>query len=270
MCEFCHKHGEGKKWYLLMENYSKELFEKDDRRKFIQEFFDDSMKRNSNIMEELEKFKKAPKLVQRITKSINVPKYKKNHFGQVVPIEDLEKIVSMLGTIVRIPCICRKITLGKEVRYCFGVSAPMQKFIFDSSEFSSKFDVLEKEEAIKVLKEMDEKGMMHSVWTFKTPFIGGICNCDQDCLAYKSRIGYDLPVFFKAEYVAKINWEECTGCKSCKMLCQFGGILYSAFNEKCEIDMRNCYGCGVCRAVCPNQAISLVERTGVPELVKNW
>ena len=25
MCEFCVEHGEGKKWYLLMKNYSDEL-----------------------------------------------------------------------------------------------------------------------------------------------------------------------------------------------------------------------------------------------------
>ena len=25
MCEFCTKHGEGKKWYEIMENYSREL-----------------------------------------------------------------------------------------------------------------------------------------------------------------------------------------------------------------------------------------------------
>ncbi len=25
MCEFCHKHGEGKKWYLQAANYSEDL-----------------------------------------------------------------------------------------------------------------------------------------------------------------------------------------------------------------------------------------------------
>jgi len=25
MCEFCHSHGDGKKWYLKAENYSEEL-----------------------------------------------------------------------------------------------------------------------------------------------------------------------------------------------------------------------------------------------------
>jgi len=31
MCEFCVKHGDGKKWYLAMENYSRELLHQQDR-----------------------------------------------------------------------------------------------------------------------------------------------------------------------------------------------------------------------------------------------
>ena len=39
MCEFCHKHGEGKKWYLRAENYSTDLLSDLKRRKFIADFF---------------------------------------------------------------------------------------------------------------------------------------------------------------------------------------------------------------------------------------
>ncbi len=39
MCEFCHQHGEGKKWYLNAKNYSADLLADIDRRKFIKEFF---------------------------------------------------------------------------------------------------------------------------------------------------------------------------------------------------------------------------------------
>ena len=39
MCEFCHKHGEGKKWYMQVSNYSEDLLSDLRRRKFIQEFF---------------------------------------------------------------------------------------------------------------------------------------------------------------------------------------------------------------------------------------
>ena len=38
MCEFCHKHGEGKTWYLRAENYSQDLLSDLRRRAFIQEF----------------------------------------------------------------------------------------------------------------------------------------------------------------------------------------------------------------------------------------
>ncbi len=35
MCEFCTQHGEeGEKWYLTMENYSPELLDQNDRRKY--------------------------------------------------------------------------------------------------------------------------------------------------------------------------------------------------------------------------------------------
>ena len=39
MCEFCHKHGEGQKWYLRAENYSDDLLSDLKRRKFIADFF---------------------------------------------------------------------------------------------------------------------------------------------------------------------------------------------------------------------------------------
>ena len=32
MCEFCSQHGEGKKWYLTMRNYSRELWEQNKRK----------------------------------------------------------------------------------------------------------------------------------------------------------------------------------------------------------------------------------------------
>ena len=270
MCDFCHQHGEGKRWYLLMENYSQELFAQENRKEFMHDFFANFDKDVTAAIEGGKKLQKAPRFVQRLMNSLTVRKYKKEHYGQLVPIEDLEKIVSMLKIIVRIPCVCRKFILGKEARYCFGVGASIHGTLSDMPEFAANFEVLKQDQAIKVLRQLDEKGLMHSVWTFKTPFIGGICNCDQDCLAYKFRMQYNLPLFFKAEYVAQTDWDKCTGCRDCKMVCQFGAILYSDTNEKCSIDSKSCFGCGVCRAVCPEQAITLIERTSVPELVKEW
>ena len=38
MCEFCHKHGDGKKWYLQAKNCSMDLLRDVERKKFMQEF----------------------------------------------------------------------------------------------------------------------------------------------------------------------------------------------------------------------------------------
>jgi hypothetical protein len=38
MCEFCHQHGEGKKWYLQAKNYSDDLLADINRRKIISDF----------------------------------------------------------------------------------------------------------------------------------------------------------------------------------------------------------------------------------------
>jgi hypothetical protein len=49
-------------------------------------------------------------------------KDEKIHYGQVVPIEDVERILEFTNTVVRAACICRHVTLGREKRYCYGVS----------------------------------------------------------------------------------------------------------------------------------------------------
>lgn len=260
MCEFCHQHGEGKKWYLLMKNYSDEVFRQKKSDKFMRDFFQDFDKQAEKGLSSLESLNKSPGLVRRFFRNMAVRKQKKVHYGQVVPLEDVEKIIEMVKVIVRVPCVCRKLTLGKDVRYCFGVSAQVQNLMAEFPDLTKDFDVLSVDEAKKAFREFDEKGLVHSVWTFMTPFIGGICNCDRDCLAYKARFDYELPMYFKAEYTGVTDWDKCTGCKECKKFCQYGAILYSAFNDKCSIDPQRCFGCGVCRAACPNEAISLTEK----------
>lgn len=129
-------------------------------------------------------------------------------------------------------------------------------------ELESSLETLTPGEAKKLLSEFDKMGLVHSIWTFKTPFIGAICNCDRDCLTYKIQVSHDLMnLMFKAEYEAQIDLMECVGCRNCQRLCQFGAVEYSAVNRKCYINRKKCYGCGVCRNVCKKGAIRLSDRS---------
>ncbi len=113
--------------------------------------------------------------------------------------------------------------------------------------------------------------LCHTVWTFYTPFIGGICNCDRsDCLAMRATVSHAISVMFRAEYVAEVDPDACVGCRECMRLCQFGAITYSASNKRAVIDQRWCYGCGICRAVCKKNAIRLQDRATSPVAANLW
>jgi len=280
MCEFCHKHGEGKKWYLQANNYSEDLLSDLRRRKFIADFFSNPEELREQIGK-LEGLNKAPGFVRSVLVPYMVGRQKKVHFGQVLPIEDVETIFGFVSSIVRLPCMCRHINLGSEQRYCYGISMAPQEGEFAkiireidmdylTGPDTAGLETLTNEEALENFRQYEKEGLCHSVWTFVAPFIGGICNCDRsDCGAMRA-LTYGFPVMFRAEYVAEVNPELCNGCRQCMRVCQFGAIGYSAANEKIVIDPRRCYGCGICRTSCTKDATRLNERSSVPVAANIW
>jgi ferredoxin len=281
MCEFCHKHGEGKKWYLEANNYSEDLLSDLRRREFIIDF----IKKPESLgkgMRRLKDLDHAPGFVKRAIIRRVSNKMKKVHYGQVVPIEEIERIFEFVTSVARFACICRHVSLGSEQRYCFGVSmAPkggeLARIVreIDASYLTGPhtagIEEFSKEEALSFMRKQEQEGLCHTVWTFIAPFIGGICNCDRsDCLAMRTTVMHGLPVMFRAEYVARTDPDLCNGCRLCMRVCQFGAIGYSAALEKSSIDPRRCYGCGICRSVCTREAISLIERSDVPVAKSLW
>ncbi len=281
MCEFCHKHGEGKKWYLQAKNYSEDLMSDLRRRKFIADFFS-KPEDLAESMGKLEKLSRAPAFVKGVLAPYISGRQKKIHFGQVLPMEDIERIFGFVSSVIRTACLCRQENLGTEQRYCYGISmAPqggeMRKIIeeIDASYLTGPdtagLETLTREEALDSFRQHEKEGLCHSVWTFMAPFIGGICNCDRsDCYAMRATVTYGFPVMFRAEYVAEVNPELCNGCRQCMRACQFGAMGYSAANKKVIIDPRRCYGCGICRASCTKDAITLNDRTSVPIAASIW
>jgi ferredoxin len=289
MCEFCTKHGEGNKWYLQMKNYADQLlyeeltaaqkgvvgattrFEWSNR--FWKTFVLPAMGGSSRAQEERQDASPStePAAVQPSEDEV-VAHGKIEHFGQVLPIEDVESVIDRVDSITRMPCGCRFFTTGKaDRRYCFGLGMDKLGILGRFPDAASSLEVLGKEEAKKIFRQYDEEGLMHSIWTGVTPYVIGICNCDRDCGAYKGYIEMrGAPSFFRAEYICQTDWDLCTGCKSCMSQCQFGAQFYSSALAKVYIDPTRCFGCGVCRATCPNDAIKLLPRHESPEAANVW
>ncbi len=281
MCEFCHRHGEGKKWYLQAKNYSEDLLSDIKRRKYIADFMSQP-ERAAHGVGQLGRINRLPVFVQTVLTPYLSNRQKRVHFGQVVPIEECEQIFDFVTSVVRVACLCRHNTVGTEQRYCYGVSmAPrggkLAQIIREidvnylTGPDTAGLEILSKEEALASFREHEREGLCHTVWTFISPFIGGICNCDRtDCLAMRATMTNKVPVMFRAEFVAEVNPALCNGCRQCMCVCQFNAMGYSAANKKVLIDQRLCYGCGICRASCNKDAITLYNRSAVPVAATIW
>ncbi len=281
MCTFCHQHGEGKKWYLKAEHYSQDLLADLERRHFIRDFI---LEIGNGHVAQLEKKlqlgMQAPAWLRQMYYWFYERRYRRDHFGQVVPLEDLEQVLGLATSIVRLPCICRKNSTGKDdARYCLGLSLDPEE-IFEVKEAFLEtfrpgpevdlFERLNQAEALELLQGWEEESLIHSLWTFKTPFIGGLCNCDRaDCLALLCH-RYGFRLFFRAEYVAQAAAEICSGCRGCLSTCQFGAIGFSTVRQIAFVDPLRCYGCGVCRSHCDQQAIRLFPRRQHPLAHRLW
>jgi len=280
MCEFCVQHGNGKKWYLEASNYGQDLAADLRRQGFARDFFANYREDFQRGLQQLELLARAPAPLRRAVTGLFTWHMKPRHFGQVVPLEDVERILPLVNSVVRLPCVCRRITVGQEeARYCIGLTVDPHRILmagilddsFRAGPDTMEFETLTRDGALALMRDFERDGLVHSVWTMVTPFVAGICNCDRaDCLAMLSTVKYDAKVMWRGEYVAAVAEERCTGCRRCMRLCQFGALAYSAAEGHVVVDQYRCYGCGVCRTGCEAGALRLLERQAVPAVARLW
>jgi ferredoxin len=279
MCEFCTKHGEGEKWYLNTRNYGHDLLSDITRRRFVKEhlyWIDESYRKYYSVLKALPL---SMPVIGPALRAIIKRKFLYQHWGQVLPIEDVEKVLDMTNSIVRIPCVCRKVTTGKEVRTCFLISLDPEKMelsdLVDMSYFGSpdvsRFESMGKKEALDFFRQSERRGMIHTIWSLRAPFIGELCNCDLATGCIPMRMYKDVvPVVFRAEYTAVVEEARCKGCGACVKVCQFGAITLNKSDGKAVIGQKRCYGCGICRSLCNEAAIAIRDRRSVDEAMRIW
>jgi ferredoxin len=269
MCEFCTKHGEGKIWYKNAANYAGDLLSDLRRRSYIENFLTSAFSDGFQTLGRLDAIYKKKGRLPKAVETALVSKAKEEHFGQVLPIEDVSELVRNARTVVRMPCACRWDLEKKEVRCCYAISYGPEAWYrdIDMSYFGKAPDEglesLTPERAIQQMEEMEEHGAVHTIWTMMTPFIGAVCNCSADgCLAMRTLSRVRVETMERAEYAARVDEGLCSGCGLCDAACHFKAIdsVTESGRSLARIDPRKCFGCGLCRRVCSSGAISLVSR----------
>ena len=123
-----------------------------------------------------------------------------------------------------------------------------------------------KDEAIDILKEVRDKGAVHSVIherdDYRLPAMA-ICNCCWDCCGILKPYNMGImPLKYKASYTARIKDDaDCKGCGNCEKYCPTTAMRLK--DEKATLQSDRCIGCGQCAFQCRQNNIELYpnERT---------
>jgi Na+-translocating ferredoxin:NAD+ oxidoreductase subunit B len=157
-------------------------------------------------------------------------------------------------------CICRKQQhlLGKGCHHALEtclVFAPM-KNAFDRSKVDR---AITKEEALQILRETEEAGLVHSSGNYRDG-IEYICNCCTCCCGIMRGIAeYGiLNAVAHSDFQIALEEEKCSLCNACIDRCQFKAL--SIPDTMLAVDLQHCVGCGLCVLVCPTDALHLEHR----------
>lgn len=274
MCRMCTEHGEGRKWFLRAENYADDLLSDLRRRRYI-EGFARSQAAQIGRPEPMAMFARLPRTLRTIVGPVVTGRLAADHYGQVVSYDEAQDILALVTSVYRLPCVCRRITLRGEHRMCLGFSMQPGSLgaagVVDGSYWNGPdgtgLERLSTAGARRLLSDFRRDGLVHSVWTFRTPYIGGLCNCDpRGCRAMLGNLTYGLEIVHRGEMAARVAPERCSGCGRCVAACPFGAVSAAPGSRQgtggggAVIAQGLCYGCGLCEQACTNGAITLAER----------
>lgn len=181
----------------------------------------------------------------------------------ILPYDNVMTIIESANTFHVQECICRlqQDAVGK------GCDAPKSNCLsFSTATRKPKEDDITKEEAIQILKQSEEAGLVHSV----SNVVDGlhyICNCCGCCCGVLRGItewGIENSMA-RANYEAIVDEDTCIGCEVCLSRCQVDAI--EMIDGIAKINRDKCLGCGLCISTCPTDAIELKARP-IEEQVK--
>ena len=193
----------------------------------------------------------------------NIPGFKVVPVDEVVepdtalmPFHQLKESIRAARKIAVTECICRKEAqlmdhgCDHPIESCLSFGAAAEYYIENGMGRE-----IEADEAIAILEEADESGLVHA--SANTKHLSNICNCCPCCCASMKGItkrGHDKRKYMNALFEAVVDEELCTSCEACVERCPVGAI---SLDEIAAVDRDKCLGCGLCAGVCPVESITI-------------
>jgi len=178
-------------------------------------------------------------------------------------VNDLVEEYGNKNSIYVFPCVCRygqslidsgcSFDMPKESCMAFGSMARA----WESWGYGRN---VSKKEAIEILKEVRDRGAVHSVFHQKDDYhlpVAAICNCCWDCCGILKPYNMGaVPLMYNASYVARIKDDaDCKSCGNCEKFCPTTAM--KLVDKEVSFGKDKCIGCGQCAYQCKQNNIEM-------------
>jgi len=173
----------------------------------------------------------------------------------VLAFEDIKEIVEKAKTISLTKCTCRLSArkCDKPLEACIQIDRGAE---YNISRGTGR--KLEKQEALDIMKQAEEAGLIHVVVN-KQSVDHFICNCCPCCCqTMPVLIEHGISVIEPSRFAAQVDPDLCTACGTCLDRCYFSAVTVED-EGPARIDVAKCMGCGLCQVACPTEALSMTE-----------
>jgi ferredoxin len=182
---------------------------------------------------------------------------------EVLSYEQAEALVRAQKKFLVAPCICRR----EHKMVGEGCDKPMESCLIfgrgaDYYERNGLGRIIDKEEAVEILKKADEAGLVLQPSNAQR-IVNICCCCGCCCQVLKNLKRYPKPAsLVSTPFVAALDADTCEGCGTCVERCQMEALR---LEDDCAVlDPYRCIGCGLCVSTCPTESLTL-ERKPEPE-----
>ncbi len=223
-------------------------------------------------------------VIGRAFKTLMEQYYKHVHTAAVkLPLRDIEEVINATEHISVGPCVCRAV-------FDAGCDAPVftclkinyfSKFITAMEKIAGKLrterglkignaksKALTKEEALEIVRNAREHGLVFSLESCIEPYQYSICSCCTDCcIELNMRYKFGMDVSPRGPYEPVVETDKCKACGVCVEKCPVQAI--ALVDDRATIDLHRCLGCGICAEQGKRGALTMVlDESRIPAYAK--